>query len=154
MTTRFDISPSGGRLIQETANAASGTKSESPRSSDKPPLVVMIVDSDPHVRELAGYFLAEAGYQVEYALDGYEALDKAKKAPPDVILLELILPRLNGLALCRLLKTGSETRNIRVVVLSVLMSLNRAQTAGADAFLSKPLEKTRLLDAILKVVSL
>jgi len=124
-----------------------------PHESQKSLPVVMIVDADIHVRELAGHFLTEAGYQVEYALDGYEALDKAKKSPPDVMLLELIIPRLNGLALCRLLKTDPTTRNIRIVVFSVLLSVSRAQIAGVDAFLSKPVEKIRLLDAVSKVVN-
>ena len=113
----------------------------------------MIVDADPHIRELAGHFLTEAGYHVEYALDGSEALNKAKKNPPDVILLELMLPKLNGLSLCRMLKTDPVTQNIKVVVLSVLRSGKGAQLAGADAFMSKPLEKTRLVDAVSKVVN-
>jgi len=120
--------------------------------SQKSRPVIMVVDADPHVRKLAGHFLTDAGYQVEYALDGYEALGKAKKNPPAVILLELIIPKLNGLSLCRLLKTDPATQNIRVVVLSVLISEKGAQIAGADAFLSKPIEKTRLVDAVSKVV--
>jgi two-component system chemotaxis response regulator CheY len=113
----------------------------------------MIIDADPYVRKLAGHFLSEAGYQVEYALDGQEALVKAKINPPDVILLELIIPKLNGLSLCRLLKNDPKTKSIRVVVLSVLNSDKGAQIAGADLFLSKPLEKTRLLQAVSKVLS-
>jgi CheY-like chemotaxis protein len=113
----------------------------------------MIVDADPHVRNLAGYFLTEAGYRIEYAVDGHEALDKAKKNPPDAILLELIIPKLNGLTLCRLLKTDPATEKIRIVVLSVLTSKNAAAIAGADAFLSKPLEKIRLVDALSKVIN-
>ncbi len=116
------------------------------------PTGVLIVDADPHIRELAGHFLAEAGYQVDYALDGYEALDKAKTNRPKVILLELIIPKLNGLALCRLLKTDPITQEILIVVHSVLAPLNSAKIAGADAFLSKPVEKTLLLDALAKVV--
>lgn len=112
----------------------------------------MIVDADPHVRELAGHFLTEAGYRVEYALDGYEALDRARKTPPDVVLVEIMLPRLDGLALCRLLKSDPATQNIGVLVFSVLESQKRAQNAGADAFLCKPLEKTRLVDALTKIV--
>jgi len=115
--------------------------------------MIMIVDADPNVRELAGHFLTEAGYEVEYALDGSEALDKAKKHPPVVILLELIIPKLNGLTLCRLLKTDPATQNIKIVVLTVLISHKGAQIAGADAFLSKPMEKTRLLDAVSNVIN-
>jgi len=121
--------------------------------SQKSPPLIMIVDADPHVRNLAGHFLTEAGYKVEYAFDGKEALEKARKNPPDAILLEVIIPKLNGLTLCRLLKTDPATKNIRIVVLSVLTSKNAAEIVGADAFLSKPLEKIRLVDALSKVVN-
>ncbi len=115
--------------------------------------VVMIADSDPYIRELAGHFLSEAGYKVEYALDGYEALDRSRLRPPAVLLVDIIIPRLDGLALCRLLKSDPVTQNIRIVVFSVLPSLKRAEIAGADAFLSKPLEKSRLIEAVSKVVN-
>jgi len=80
-------------------------------------------------------------------------LEKAKKNPPDAILLEVIIPKLNGLTLCRLLKTDPATKNIRIVVLSVLTSKNAAEIVGADAFLSKPLEKIRLVDTFSKIVN-
>src|ERR1700733_12318207 len=101
--------------------------------------IIMIADADPHVRDLAGLFLTEAGYQVDYASNGYEALDKARLAPPNVVLVDIIIPRLGGLALCRLLKSDSVTKNVKVVVFSEL-SLQEVfvQKAGADAFLSKP----------------
>jgi CheY-like chemotaxis protein len=121
--------------------------------SQKSAPVIMIADADPYVRELAGHFLAEAGYAVEYAFDGYEALDKARQTLPAAILVDIIIPRLDGLALCRLLKSDPITQNIRVVLFSVLSSVDRAQKAGADAFLFKPIEKHRLVDAVSKVVN-
>lgn len=123
-----------------------------PDDSQKTAPLIMVVDADPHVRELAGYFLIEAGYQVECAGDGIEALGKAKKNPPAAILLELIIPKLNGLSLCRLLKSDPTTRETKIVVLSVLSSSKGAQIVEADAFLSKPLEKTRLIDAMSKII--
>ena len=113
----------------------------------------MIADADPYVRELGGHFLSEAGYNIEYAVDGYEALDRARKVQPAVLLVDILVPQLDGLALCRLIKSDPVTHNIRVVLFSVLPSLVRAQSAGADAFLSKPLEKARLIDAVTKVVN-
>jgi CheY-like chemotaxis protein len=114
---------------------------------------IMIADADPYVRELAGHFLTDAGYEVEYALDGYDALDRSRQTPPAVVLVDIIIPRLDGLALCRLLKSDPVTQNIKVVIFSVLPSLKRAETAGADAFLSKPIEKTRLIETVVKVVN-
>lgn len=123
-----------------------------PNHPQSAPATILIVDADPHIRELAGYFLTEAGYAVEFALDGYEALDKAKNAHPCVILLELIIPKLNGLALCRLLKSDPHTKDVKIVIHSVLPPLKSAKVAGADWFLSKPVERTLLLDAVFQVV--
>jgi CheY-like chemotaxis protein len=69
-----------------------------------------------------------------------------------VVLVDIIIPKLDGLALCRLLKSDPATQNISVMVFSVLSAPERAQNAGADAFLSKPLEKTILLDALTEVI--
>jgi CheY-like chemotaxis protein len=125
----------------------------SPGLTSTTPPTVLIVDADPHIRELAGHFLSEGGYQVDYALDGYEALDKAKQSRPDLILLELIIPKLNGLALCRLIKTDPVLNSIVIVIHSVLPPLSSAKVAGANAFLSKPVEKTLLLDAVFKAIN-
>lgn len=113
---------------------------------DKVNKIVMIADSDQHVCNLLSRFLADAGYTVTRADDGYKALDSARLEPPMAILTEVLLPRLDGLALCRLIKSDAATENITsVIVLSVLAAEERALTAGADAFMQKPLEKKRLL---------
>jgi CheY-like chemotaxis protein len=108
--------------------------------------VVMVADADANVRELVGRFVREAGYTVTFAKEGYEALDNARRKPPLAILADVMLPRLDGLALCRLLKGDPVTEHIiTVVVFSVLAAEEQAKKAGADAFVQKPLEKTRLL---------
>ncbi len=126
-----------------------------PDKSQKSPPVVMIVDGDPYVRELAGHFLAEVGYEVEFALNGYEALDRCRESPPAVLLADIIIPKLDGLTLCRLLKSDPVTQNIRVIIFSEIFALNQAQNAEktkADSYLSKPLEKKRLLDAVAEMI--
>jgi CheY-like chemotaxis protein len=125
-----------------------GLKMSDPDNLQKSPLVVMVADADPHIRELAGYFLTEAGYSVTFEIGGYEALDSARKAPPMAILADLLLDRLDGLALCRLLKGDPATEHIAIIVFSVLAAEERARNSGADAFMLKPLEKNRLLMAL------
>jgi len=117
-------------------------------SMDTVSKVVMIADTDHQVRQLVSHFLTGTGYTVEYALDGYEALDRARAAPPDVVLADILLPRLDGLALCRLLKGDPATEDVTVIIFSVLASEERALKAGADAFTHKPLEKNRLLKVL------
>jgi CheY-like chemotaxis protein len=115
---------------------------------------IMIADVDPYVRNLACRFITEAGYKVTLVSDGYEALDMARKDPPRLLLADLLLPRLDGLALCRLIKQDPETSHvITVIVFSVLSAAQKAKEAGADAFLKKPLEKTRFLQMLKSTLS-
>ncbi len=113
--------------------------------------IVMVADPDFAVRELVSHFLIEAGYEVVFASDGYDALDNARKLLPVAILADVLLPKLDGLALCRILKNDEQTQHIiTVIVFSVLAAEERSKRAGADAFLKKPLEKTRLLRILQK----
>jgi len=113
------------------------------------PKVIMVADADPNIRELIGNYLVEAGYTVIFEADGYDALDSARKSPPLAILADILLPRLDGLALCRLLKGDPATKHIiTVIAFSVLAAEERALKAGADAFIRKPLEKNRVLKAL------
>jgi CheY-like chemotaxis protein len=104
---------------------------------------IFVVDRDPHVRRLVQLFLAGL-YEVEFFDDGYAALDRARIHPPAAIVTEVLTSRLDGLALCRLLKSDAATRRVPVLVLSMLASEERARAAGADAVLQKPLERGRL----------
>lgn len=112
----------------------------------------MVADADANVRTMVGRFLTEAGYAVCFASDGYEALDGTRKSPPIAILADLLLPRLDGLALCRLVKSNPETADVvMVIVLSVLAAEEKVSLAGADAFIKKPLEKSRILGTLADV---
>jgi CheY-like chemotaxis protein len=101
--------------------------------------VLLCVERDPHVRELQRFFLEQAGYRVAFADDGLQALDLARQLRPAVVITEILIPKLDGLALCRRVKSDAPLSNTVVVVLSLLAAEGRARTAGADAFLSKPL---------------
>jgi len=117
------------------------------------PLDILFVERDPHVRDLAAQFLVGAGHRVELALDGQEALDKIRARKPDLLLCEILLPKLDGLALCRQLKANPETRGILVLVLSILSGSARASEAGADGFLLKPLAQHRLIAMVQALVA-
>jgi two-component system response regulator MprA len=106
------------------------------------------VERDPYVRELETYFLNEAGFGVTFADDGLQALDLARKLHPTIVITEILVPKLDGLALCRRLKADPATRDIAVLVFSLLAAERRAQDAGADAFLSKPVSAERLKEAV------
>ena len=110
--------------------------------------IILVVDRDPHVRELEAHFLNQAGYSVEFEQDGRGALSQAQKIVPDIVITEILVPMLDGLALCRRLKADPATRDTIVVVFSILAAAGRAREAGADAFLLKPLAEHILVDTV------
>jgi DNA-binding response OmpR family regulator len=110
--------------------------------------IILVVERDPHVRELERYFLEEAGYAVEFADDGAAALELARLVHPRIVITEILVPKLDGLALCRKLKEEPATRDITVLIFSLVLAADRARDAGADAFLRKPLAERRLVDTV------
>ncbi len=115
--------------------------------------LVLVADRDPVVRELAAHFLSEAGFAVEFVDDGPTALERALQLHPDIVVTEVMLPRLDGLALCRRLQAEPSTRDVPVVVFSVLAAAARAREAGASAFLFKPLAERLLVETVRQVLA-
>jgi len=114
--------------------------------------VILCVERDPYVRELETYFLKEAGFEVTFADDGLQALDLARRVHPTIVITEILVPKLDGLALCRRLKSDPATSDIAVLVFSLLAAERRAQDAGADAFLSKPMSAESLKEAVRRLL--
>lgn len=115
--------------------------------------LILVVERDPHVRDLEAYFLHEAGFQVQFAADGVAALELARRQRPAIVITEILVPRLDGLALCRALKADPALGPIQVLVFSILAAAARASEAGADAFLMKPLAQHRLVDTVRELVA-
>ena len=101
--------------------------------------LILIAERDPHVRDLQRFFLNKAGLATEFVDDGAAALERAELGRPALIVTEILLAKIDGLALCRRLKQEPSTRDIPVIVFSILAASARAAEAGADAFLRKPL---------------
>ena len=103
--------------------------------------LVLLVDDYADAREMYGFYLSRQGYRVEEAADGHEALAKATSLLPDIILMDLSLPGIDGWELARLLKQDARTRPIPIIALTA-HALNgeeqRARGAGCDAFVTKP----------------
>ncbi len=119
-----------------------------PASNREGSALILVVERDPHVRDLESYFLNEAGFSVEFAGDGVVALERARELRPDIIISEVLVPKLDGLALCRAVKGDVELRLTVVLIFSILSVESRAREAGADAFLRKPLADRRLVDTV------
>lgn len=109
---------------------------------------VLVVDDDPGMREVLGGILEIEGVEVCFAPDGKDAVQKTLTEKPDLILLDVNMPKLSGLTFCRAIRTGTETRNIPVIIVSALTAKDRIEEcmeAGADDFLGKPFPMEELL---------
>ena len=115
--------------------------------------IILVVERDPHIRDLEAYFLNEAGFAVEFAADGATALEHAQKIRPDIIITEVLVPKLDGLSLCRRVKADPNLRNTVVLIFSILAVQSRAREAGADSFLMKPLAEQRLVDTVRQLLA-
>jgi CheY-like chemotaxis protein len=110
--------------------------------------VILIVERDRTVRELQSYFLNRAGYAVDFVDDGQLALDRVRLEPPALLVTEILIPKIDGLTLCRLVRNDPATDHVPVVVFSILAAAARATDAGAAVFLRKPLVESTFLTAI------
>jgi two-component system phosphate regulon response regulator PhoB len=118
-----------------------------------PPTLVLIAERDQTVRTLQGFFLERAGLAVEFADDGLAALERARREPPAVVVTEILVPKLDGLTLCRRLRDEPATAHVPVVVFSILAAAARAAEAGARAFLRKPLVESTFVAAVLGAIA-
>lgn len=116
-------------------------------------VLALVVERNPIVQKLERYFLEQAGYDVEFSGDGLSALARAKELHPAILITEILVPKLDGLTLCRLLKSQPETESIIVLVFSHLEAEERAREAGADAFLRKPLHEEPLVEMLGRLVA-
>jgi CheY-like chemotaxis protein len=116
--------------------------------------VILVVERDPHVRDLEAFFLEKAGYSVDFAGDGVEALELVRTRRPDIVITEILVPKLDGLSVCRAIKSDRDLTNTAVLVFSILSAMDRAREAGADAFLLKPLAERRLVATVQELLSL
>ncbi len=114
--------------------------------------LVLVVERDPHVRRLERFLLEEAGYLVQFADDGLVALEFARSVKPALVIAEVLVPKCDGLSLCRALKADEATRAIRVLIVSILSCQDRAREAGADAYVRKPLNETALVDSVRQLI--
>jgi two-component system alkaline phosphatase synthesis response regulator PhoP len=104
---------------------------------------ILLVDDEPDALEIYAMRLEVAGYQIIKAEDGEKALALAKTEKPDLIILDLMLPKIEGFDVCRSLKFDDEYKNIPIVILSALIQASdkqKATDAGANDFFSKPVD--------------
>jgi PleD family two-component response regulator len=123
---------------------SSGSVPPSPTRSPR----VLIADDNPQGVELLEAYLSESDYDIETAADGEETLRKVREWQPDLILLDIMMPKISGFEVCKQVRSNAATRDIAILMITALdqpSDIDRAVDVGTDDFLTKPINKTELL---------
>jgi len=117
---------------------------------------VLVIDDSKTIRRSAETLLAKAGCDVITAIDGFDALAKIADSHPEIIFVDIMMPRLDGYQTCALIKNNSEFKSTPVVMLSSkdgLFDKAKGRVVGSDRYITKPFSKEELLGTIRTLVS-
>ncbi len=119
--------------------------------SSAPKPCILIVDDDPDLAMIMRMILTHAGFEAHSVLSGQDALDWLAKRTPDAILLDLMMPDINGFTILRKLRASETFSNLPVIILTAKADQKtrlESQSAGADAFLTKPINSKALIEYV------
>lgn len=119
--------------------------------TDRSPHRILIADDNVANRELLEAYLVDVDCEIETSVDGQDTLDKVASFQPDLVLLDVMMPKLSGFEVCKQIKENPQSSRAMVLMVTALNELGdieRAVAAGTDDFLSKPIKKVELLKRV------
>jgi CheY-like chemotaxis protein len=117
---------------------------------------ILVVDDDDVIRQLITVNLELEGFDVVQAVDGLDALEKVKEANPQVVTLDVMMPRLDGWEAAARLRADPQTAHVKVILLSARAQeadLQRGERIGVDAYLTKPFDPDELIETVRRLVA-
>jgi len=117
---------------------------------------ILITEDSPTILEILKSVLVEEGYEVIAAADGQQALELARTEKPDLIILDLMLPKIDGYKVCRMLKFDEKYKNIPIIMLTARTKESDeklGKEVGADAYIRKPFEPEMIIDKIRELLN-
>lgn len=120
------------------------------------PKRVLLAEDEANIAELLTFLLGRAGFEVATETDGHAALSAALAHPPDIVILDVMLPGLDGLEVLRRLRADARGKALRIIVLTAKgqrVDREAALSGGADLFISKPFSNSDLLDAVQRLAA-
>lgn len=112
---------------------------------------ILLVEDDPDIRHLVSYKLSRGGFRVTEVNDGLNALQEARRDPPDLVILDVRMPRMSGLEVCRELRAAPGTAGVPIIMLTARarpQDLEQAYAAGATDYVVKPFSPRALLERV------
>ena len=112
---------------------------------------ILVVDDSPFIHELAKDILHREGYEVERAMNGHEAMVSIGQNPPDLVLLDIIMPEMSGYQVCRLIRSDDRLKDLPVIMMTAKDTQKDrfwGMEVGADAYVTKPIEEKNLLETV------
>jgi DNA-binding response OmpR family regulator len=112
---------------------------------------ILVVDDEVNITQILEFSIGAEGYEVVTAANGEEAIDKARREQPDLIILDVMMPRIDGFEACRILKANPLTKNIPVVLLTAKgrdIDKRLGREVGATDYIIKPFSPNKLIDRI------
>jgi len=134
------VAPAKGKELGEISERKKGLKKR-----------ILVVDDEPHIRELLRHELTSAGYEIIEAADGEEAINLARNEKPDIITLDMLMPKVSGFGVLSTLRQDPETKHIPVVIVSILEDKEESSRLGAIDFYEKPLNRKEFLNGIRRI---
>jgi DNA-binding response OmpR family regulator len=116
---------------------------------------ILVIDDEPELVKAITVRLQASGYEVIFAYDGQEGIDKAEEIKPDLILLDIIMPKKDGWEVCKNLKSNPTTKGIPILICTASGQRDlekRCTAAGADEVIKKPFETAELLELVNKLL--
>ncbi len=120
------------------------------------PLRILIIDDEPAIADNLAALLTAKGHKAATSLEGAEGVERVRKETFDLILLDVMLPRMSGFDVCKLLRSDPKTMKLKIIMVTGLGRMGdveEAFRAGADDYLIKPFDSTRLFNKIEKVMA-
>lgn len=150
------IVDSGADAYQEgtiVSSASPGSRPATVAGADAtaPVVKVMVIDDSQTIRRTAETLLSREGYQVLTAVDGFEALARIAEHQPDIMFIDIMMPRLDGYQVCALVKSNPRFAKVPVIMLSSkdgLFDRARGRIVGSDEYLTKPFTRDELIGAV------
>ncbi|MEM9371201.1 MAG: response regulator [Pseudomonadota bacterium] len=115
---------------------------------------VLLAEDEPHIIESLSFLLGRAGFEISTEMSGARALERALSNPPDVMLVDVMLPELDGFEMLRQLRADPRTKELPVVMLTAKgqrEDRDRAENLGADVFITKPFSNADVVDTVIRL---